>query len=85
MKTIAQQLNFNEFPIIITNKNGDIIYYENENNIHYRYEYDSRGNEIYYEHKDGYWRRTEYDQYNNVILQEDRNGIIVDNKLEIGI
>lgn len=85
MKTIAQQLNIKEFPFIITDKNDNIIYQENEVNVHFRMEYDSRGNEIFYEHMDGYWRKTEYDQYNNIIAKIDRNGIIIDNTLEIEI
>ena len=85
MKTIAQQLNIKEFPFIIYDKNGNKIYQENEVNVHFRCEYDSRGNEILYEHMCGYWRRTEYDQHNNVITKIDRNGIILDNKLEIEI
>ena len=85
MKTIAQHLKIKEFPFIIRDENGNTIYQENEVNVHFRFEYDSRGNEIYFEHMDGYWRKTEYDQYNNVITKIDRNGIIIDNKLVIEI
>jgi len=52
---IAKMLGVKEFPFIITNKNGDIIYYEeapfNDDECGYweRYEYDDEGNEILHE------------------------------------
>jgi hypothetical protein len=52
---IAKMLGVKEFPFIITNKNGDIIYYEeapfddDECGFWERYEYDDEGNEILHE------------------------------------
>lgn len=52
MKTIAQQLNVTDFPFIIKNKNGNIIYWENDE-LWEKSEYDSNGNVIYSENSDG--------------------------------
>jgi hypothetical protein len=54
MKTIAQQLNVKDFPFEIKDKNNNLIYYENSNNIWWIGEYDKNNNEIYYEDSYGY-------------------------------
>ena len=36
MKTIAQQLNIKEFPFEIKDENGNVIYYDSNNNVIYR-------------------------------------------------
>jgi hypothetical protein len=53
MKTIAQQLNITEFPFIIKDKSGNIIYSENSNGYWIKSEYDSNGKETYYENSNG--------------------------------
>jgi hypothetical protein len=55
MKTIAQQLNVKDFPFVIRDKQGNLLYLENSDGDWSRWEYDSVGNEIYYENSDGYW------------------------------
>ena len=54
MKTIAQQLNIKEFPFIIKDKSGKVIYRENSKGYWHKREYDSNGNEIYYKDSRGY-------------------------------
>jgi len=53
-ETIAQFLKVKDFPFIIKDKNGNIIYYENSNGFWCKREYNSDGNEIYYEHSNGF-------------------------------
>ena len=52
-KTIAQQLNVTDFPFMISDKDGNRIYYENCHNYWAKSEYDSSGNMIYYENSEG--------------------------------
>ena len=52
-KTIAQQLNIKEFPFVINDKNGKVIYKEKSIGFWYKCEYDSNGYLIYYETFDG--------------------------------
>ena len=80
MKTIAQQLNIQEFPFEIKNKNGNIIYYENSNGYWRKREFNTNGNRIYFENSRGYWIKREYDTNGNQIYYEDSNGEIVDNR-----
>ena len=54
MKTIAEQLNIKEFPFVIKDKNGNKIYWEDENGYWIKTEYDSKGNKIYWEDSNGY-------------------------------
>ena len=44
--------NIKEFPVIIRDKNGNLIYYEESNGYWIKREYDSNGNKIYYEDSD---------------------------------
>jgi hypothetical protein len=56
MKTIAQQIKWNfetNGTLVIRNKNGKPIYFENSNGYWANWEYDSQGNEIYYEDSSG--------------------------------
>ena len=55
MQTIAQQLNVTEFPFMIKDKNGNLIYHEDSTGFWAKREFDSNGNEIYYEASDGIW------------------------------
>jgi isopentenyldiphosphate isomerase len=54
VKTIAQQLNVTEFPFIIEDKNGNIIYYETSDNYWIKWEYHPGGKLIYYENSHGH-------------------------------
>ena len=73
-KTIAQQLNFKDFPFEIKDKNGNQIYIEYSNGYWDKYEYDQNGKQIYYENSSGYWRKWEYDQNGNKIYFENSTG-----------
>jgi len=74
MKTIAQQLNVTEFPFIIKDKNGNLIYYEDSEGHWWKRELDSDGNVIYYQFSDGNWYKKEFDSNGNVIYFEDSDG-----------
>lgn len=80
MKTIAQQLNVKDFPFVIKNSNGKVVYFENFEGYWYKFEYDSNGNEIYCVDSNGYWERREYDSNGNVIYCENSNGNVLDNR-----
>lgn len=71
MKTIAQQLNVKDFPFIIEDKDGNVIYWENSSGFWRKREYDSNGKPIYKENSDGFWERYEYDSNGKLIHCED--------------
>jgi len=48
-KTIAQQLNVTEFPFIIKDKRGNVIYVETEQNAWERWEWNESGEVTYHE------------------------------------
>ena len=72
--TIAQQLKIKDFPFIITDKNGNIIYFENSDGYWSKCERDSHGNESYWENSSGFWTKSEYDANGYGIRYEDSNG-----------
>jgi len=82
MKTIAQQLNIEEFPFEIKDKNGRIIYYEFLDGFFARYERDERGNVCFYETSEGFSYTCEYDEDNNEIYYKNSNGTIRDNRFK---
>ena len=56
MKTIAQQIKWDfkaNGNLVIKDKNGNLIYFENSNGGWGKRERDSKGNEIYYENSEG--------------------------------
>ena len=82
-QTIAQQIKWNfktNGNLIIRDKNGNRIYWENSKGYWVKYEYDSQGNRIYYENSNGHWEKWEWDSKGNVIYYENSNGIIIDNR-----
>jgi ribosomal protein L14 len=77
MKTIAEQIKWNfetNGTLVIRNKNGNLIYFEDSNGFWIKREYDSKGEEIYSEDSDGYWLKRECDSEGNEIYFEDSNG-----------
>lgn len=80
MKTIAQQLNIKDFPLVIRDKNGNRIYFENSTKYWTKREFDSKGNRIYYENSHGYWAKYELDSNGELIYSENSNGRIRDNR-----
>ena len=80
MKTIAQQLNIKDFPFIIRNRQGDMIYYEDSSGFWERWCCDLVDNAKYYENSNGYWSKREYDSSNNMIYYENSDGEIEDNR-----
>jgi hypothetical protein len=82
MKTIAEQLNIKEFPFIIRDKNGRILYFEDSNNFWSKYERDERGNVCFYETSEGFSYTCEYDEDNNEIYYKNSSGTIRDNRIK---
>ena len=80
MKTIAEQLNIKDFPFVIKDKQGNLLYEELYDGNWARREYDSEGNKIYYEDSCGFWSKTEYDSAGNEIYHENSRGEIQDNR-----
>ena len=77
MKTIGQQIKWNfktNGSLVIKDKNGKPIYFENSDGYWTKSEYDSRGNQIYYETSDGYWVKYEFDSQGNCIYFEGSDG-----------
>ncbi len=81
--TIAQQLKIKDFPLVIKDRYGNEIYYENSYGYWIKKEYDSNGKEIYWEDSDGYWIKKEYDSLGNRIYYENSSGFIEDNRPKI--
>jgi len=72
--TIAQQLKIKDFPFVIKDKDGNIIYHEDYDGGYWcKREYDARGNWIRYETSNSYWIKREYDARGNLIRHEDSN------------
>jgi hypothetical protein len=77
MKTIAQQINWDfatNGDLEIKDKNGNMIYYEDGDELLEKREWDSEGNEIYYEDSKGFWEKQEYDAQGNEIYYENSKG-----------
>ena len=53
MKTIAQIIHQNNFPLELRDLNDSMIYYENGSRHWYKCRYDSDGKEVYYENFEG--------------------------------
>jgi hypothetical protein len=60
-KTIAQQLKIKEFPFIITDKQGERIYEENQDGFWTKTLRHPKGWITDYETSEGYWCKREYD------------------------
>ena len=83
MKTIGQQINWDfktNGDLVIKDKNGSYIYFEDSDGYWVKREYDSKGKEIYYENSNGFWTKREYDSKGNQIYFEGSNGRITDNR-----
>jgi len=78
--TIAQQLKIKEFPFIIKDSKGNLIYWEDSDGFWTKSEYNSEGNEIYYENSNGYWEKRKYDSKGYLIYWEDSDGTITDKR-----
>jgi hypothetical protein len=51
-----------QFPIIIKDKRGNIIYYQNENGYWEQYTYDDNGKELTFKNSFGGWYKKTYDE-----------------------
>ena len=76
--TIASFLKVKDFPFIIKDKNGNIIYYEESNGFWNKreYNYNARGNVIYFYYEDSnrFWSKFEYDDNGKEIYYENSDG-----------
>ena len=79
-QTIARFLKVKNFPFIVNDDKGNIIYYEDSDGYWTKYEYDDQSNPIYFEDTNGYWTKLEYDKKGNEVYYEDSKGIIIDNR-----
>jgi hypothetical protein len=79
-QTIAQTLGIKEFPFIVRNDNGNVIYMEQENGFWERWEVDLEGRELYYEDSDGFWEKSEWGSKGRQIFYENSDGEIRDNR-----
>ena len=73
-QTIAQFLNVKDFPFVIEDKNGKLIYLEYSKGYWSKSERDDQGDQIYYENSDGFWRKSDYDDQGNLIRYENSTG-----------
>lgn len=80
--TIAQFLKVKDFPFIIKDKNGKMIYYERSCGYWSKREYDDEGKVIYYETSNGFWSKREYDDNGKEIYYENSDGIVIDKRLK---
>jgi len=83
MKTIAQQIKWDfeaNDDLVIRDKNGKSIYWEDSNGRWAKWQYDSQGKEIYWENSNRFWVKAEYDSQGNEIYYEDSDGKIIDNR-----
>ena len=82
-RTIGQQIKWNfetNGSLVILDKNGNQIYFEDSKKYWVKCEYDSKGCCIYYVDSDGYWTKREYDSKGNIIYHENSYDIIIDNR-----
>jgi hypothetical protein len=83
MTTIAQQLKIKDFPFVIKDKDGNIIYYEISYGLWSKCEYDVNGKIIYFEDSTGWWIKNEYDAHGKEIYFENSTGLIRDKRPKI--
>jgi hypothetical protein len=83
MKTIAQQLKIKDFPFVINDKDGNLIYYETSENHWIKFERGAHGKEIYYENSNNFWVKVEYDAHGKEIYYENSDGKIVDKRPKV--
>ena len=76
-QTIAQQIKW-DFEVngnlVIEDKKGNQIYFENSDGYWVKLEYDSQGNQIYFEDSDGDWAKREYNSQGKEIYYETSYG-----------
>jgi len=82
-ETFGQQINWDfetNGALIINDKNGNVIYWEDSYGFWVKWEYDSQGNKIYWEDSNRNWEKKEYDSQGSVIYYENSGGNIIDNR-----
>ena len=81
-KTLAQQAGVKEFPFVIKDDKGNLVYLENEDGYWVKSEYNEFGNLTYVENSDGYWAKTVYDSEGNEVYYENSDGCYSGKKCE---
>ena len=79
-KTIAQQLKIKQFPFVIKDDNGNLVYHEDSDGYWWKLQYDDANNLVYHEDSYGYWCKKEFDDANNLVYYENSNGYITDKR-----
>jgi hypothetical protein len=79
MANNSRTTQIKEFPFVITDKQGNEIYYEVDG-YWSKKEYDSENREIYCEDSSGFWWKHEFDSDGNIIYFENSRGEITDNR-----
>jgi len=74
--TNAQILKVVYFPYQEFDERGNLVYYENDEQIWRKWEYDHSGNMVYREDSDEYWEKWEYDVHRNSVYYENCTGHI---------
>ena len=83
MKTIGQQIKWDfevNGALVIKDKNGRLIYWEDSGGFWVKREYDSQGNQIYFENSGGFWAKRESDSKGKCIYYEYSAGGIIDKR-----
>jgi hypothetical protein len=62
------------FPIVIKDKNGNVIYCQFESGYWYESTYDEKGNELTYKDSNGYWCEKTYNDNSNVLTYKNSKG-----------
>jgi hypothetical protein len=76
-QTFAQFLNVKDFPFVIEDKNGKLIYHEYSDGSWVKREYDNKGKEIRFENSSGFWVKSEYNNQGKEIYYENSYGFWV--------
>lgn len=74
MKTIANILHQQTFPLGILDSNGFEVYYEEDCGYWSIYEYNSNGQETLWRRSNGYWVKREYDDNGSPCYYENSDG-----------
>jgi hypothetical protein len=65
---------------VVTDSQGNEIYFENSNGFWRKREFDDQGNGVYYEDGGGYWWKKEFNERGYQVYYEDSCGIVIDDR-----
>ena len=76
MKTIAEIIHLNKFPLNIIDSNGNTLYYEEDCGYWSMYRYNFNGRETLWRRSNGYWIKREYNDNGEACYFEASDGTI---------